>query len=137
MTLTLNYRSSRAEVWRWYWRAWCQPRGLWRFHLSLFILVAGILLWGWAGSRPLTANDLVLSATIGLLAVAWLPLWPLIQFKPQERVLTFDEHGASTTIGPKSGTVLWRDVARIDDIGGIIAITRKNVNAFLIPNRAF
>jgi hypothetical protein len=137
MALILKYRSSRPEIWRWYWRAWRRPRGLWRMHLLIFALVVGSMLLNRSRRRPLTPTDLGLSAAIGLLAVAWLPLWPMIRFKPQERVLNLNEQGASTTIGSKSGTVPWSKIASIEDSGDAISVTRTNGNAFVIPNRAF
>jgi hypothetical protein len=32
---TIKYSSSRQEVWRWYWRAWAKPNGLWLYHLII------------------------------------------------------------------------------------------------------
>ncbi len=85
----------------------------------------------------MTSTAIAVAAGKSLLAVALLPLWPLIVFKREERVLSLDEAGVSTTIGKKAGSVPWSDVARIDARDDIISITRKNANAFLVPNRAF
>jgi len=37
---TLEYSSTRSEVWRWYWRAWAGPRGLWRLHVVILVTLA-------------------------------------------------------------------------------------------------
>jgi hypothetical protein len=34
-SFTVNYASRRSEVWRWYWRAWAKPAGLWRIQFLL------------------------------------------------------------------------------------------------------
>ena len=137
MALVLRYRSTRAEVWQWYWRCWRAPRGLWRIHLSLFIGVFAFSLWQLTQLRGTLAANVPLAFCLALVAIAWMPLWPLISFKPQERVLTLDEAGATTTIGSKSGSISWNEVAAVEDQPGVIAIRRSNGNAFLIPDRAF
>jgi uncharacterized membrane protein YraQ (UPF0718 family) len=32
---TVQYATTRAELWRWYWKAWAHPRGMWRFHVLI------------------------------------------------------------------------------------------------------
>jgi hypothetical protein len=137
MQIILRYRSRRAEVWRWYWRCWLRPHGLWRYHAALFVAVAGMVLWATTRFQAFPPRILAVAILLGLASIAWLPLWPLLRFKSSERMLNLDESGASTTIGAKSGEVLWRDVARIDEAGNVIAITARAGNAFLIPDRAF
>jgi hypothetical protein len=103
----------------------------------MFTVVAGLVLWAGTRFRDFPPRMVALAILLGFASIAWLPLWPLLQFKSQERVLKLDESGASTTIGSRSGEVLWRDVARIEDGPEVIAITRRAGNAFLIPDRAF
>jgi hypothetical protein len=137
MTITLTYRSSRSEVWRWYARAWSRPRGLWRVHLAFFVGTIALMLWQRSRTHRLEATDLAIALALGALGVAFLALWPQLRFKPQERVLTFDELGAHTVIGSRSGSVPWAEVATIEVDHDVIAITGTNGNAFLIPSRAF
>jgi hypothetical protein len=61
----------------------------------------------------------------------------MIQFKPQTRTLTVDEHGISTTIGTKSGVRKWNEIRSVTDEGAAIVIVGTNKNAFIIPARAF
>jgi hypothetical protein len=137
MTITLTYRSRRAEVWRWYARAWSRPRGLWRVHLGFLVGTTALVLWQRSSTHQLDARDLAIALAFGMFGVAFLTLWPQLRFKPQDRLLTLDEQGAHTVIGSQSGSVPWADVATIEVGHDVIAITGTNGNAFLIPSRAF
>ena len=138
VSYTLHYSSSRAEVWRWYWRAWSKPAGLWRIHLAIGVGIAlGLVHFQedlahihWA--RVLT-HAVLASATCMVL----FPLWPLIRFKPAERTLHVDPTGWRTTIGNRSGARAWKDIHDVSERNGVVAITGKNGNALLIPARAF
>jgi hypothetical protein len=88
---TLRYRSTRGEVWRWYWRAWRQPRGLWRVHVGASLVVGVCVLVLRGGIEARAAFPIAIAAAF--LSVAWLPLVRLIAFKPQERLLHLDERG--------------------------------------------
>jgi hypothetical protein len=137
MALTLRYRSSRAEVWRWYWRAWLRPKGLWRYHAVIFACVAAIILGPRAQPGPLKGQDVFAALAFASAALIFLAAWPQIRFKSQERVLTLDERGVSTVIGSLSASVPWNRVVSIDVDNDTIVITGKNGNAFIVPNRAF
>jgi hypothetical protein len=65
-----------------------------------------------------------------------LALYPQLAFKPQERVLTLDVSGITTTIGKRAGAIPWSDVAAVHR-GSAITIERTNGNAFVVPARAF
>jgi hypothetical protein len=127
----LRYRSTRREVWQWYWRAWRQR--LWRTHVLLVWTVATATLL----RTGLSARHVALGLALGVLAVAWLPLVPVIAFKSNERTLRVDERGIDTSIGRLSATRAWGDVAAIDEQAGTIVIALKNGNAFIVPARAF
>jgi len=105
--------------------------------LSLFGMVgsAALLFLGRTGS--LEARDWLTAAALGLLSIAWLPLWPQIRFKPEERRLDLDERGLATSIGTCSHENPWSEVIRIDDGSGVIAINLANKCAYLVPSRAF
>ena len=64
-------------------------------------------------------------------------LWPQIKYKRSIRTLTINPEGIDTTIGSKSGKRKWSEIARIDDNGKEIVVTMLNMNAFIIPMRAF
>ena len=135
--ITIKYSTSRAEIWRWYWRAWARPLGLWRYH----ILIAGgvfmlIYLLGHQGQSALRF------ATIGgfvalALSLGLFPLWPQVKFKPEIRTLSVDQQGISTKVGTWHAVIPWREVRRIASGTDEIYIEGKNGNALIVPNRAF
>ena len=137
MAVTLSYRSSRAEIWRWYWVAWRRPRGLWRYHLALFALAAGATLRLLGRTRTLGPGEWAIAAVVGLVAIVWMPLWPEARFKLQERRLVLDQQGLATSIGSRSGETAWRDVASIETDMDTISINLANKSAYIIPSRAF
>lgn len=81
--------------------------------------------------------NVALAVAVGLAAIIWMPLFPLIMFKPQTRTLTVDEDGISTIIGSKSAVRTWPQIRSVADEEGTIVITGKNENSFIIPARAF
>lgn len=135
MPLTLKYRSTRAEVWRWYWREWRRPHGLWRYHLLLLVglpslaLLAPVLLGVHAGVWP--------ALTFAITACIFLALYPMIRFKPQERTLVIGPDGLSTTIGRKRGQRAWSVICEVTPADGGVVMKTSKSNAFIIPARAF
>ena len=128
MPTTIEYRSSRKEVWSWYWRTWRQS--LWKFHLLIFL--------AFAGGCYAASDSVILSVVVALVPVSLLPLYPQLRFKSELRTLTAGEDGIDTTIGRKHCKVPWIDVAIVkEDDAGRLFIQRKNGNAFIIPPRAF
>ena len=133
---TIEYTSSRSEVWRWYWRAWAKPSGFWLLHLCLGVLfAAGVAL---TAREPFSfTRSTLLALTAMAVCVALLPLWPQIRFKPSHRSLTIEPAGLRTTIGKLSGSRSWSEIGAIVETGDEIVISGKNGNAFIIPRRAF
>jgi hypothetical protein len=130
---TIHYASSRREVWRWYWRAWAKPKGLWLFHLGIALMIATSLTLG-----NFRASRFAVTALITfLLCVVLLPLWPQVRFKSAVRSLTIDPLGIKTTIGKLSASKIWADISTVEDRGEDIIIVGRNRNAFIIPMRAF
>lgn len=96
---TVHYASRRDEIWRWYWRAWRQPAGLWRYHV-LFGVVFGFVFA--AGREPdafRLGRFLAVTATITAACVVLFPLWPQLRFKSALRTLSINEEGIQTTVG--------------------------------------
>lgn len=134
MSHELRYRSTRAEVWRWYWRTW--KARLWRLHVLIAAGAAFICACSFSG--PITLLRFLESFCITLPATtASLALWPQLMFKSNERVLTVDAKGWSTRIGRKSGSCPWPLVASIRDSAATVTIVGVNGNALIIPLRAF
>lgn len=133
---SLRYRSSRADIWRWYWRAWGSK--YWWWHL----LAAAAVTWG-----SLVIQDGELQQSKFLLRFLWvtptlvalMAAWPQAAFKSQERLLEVGPEGWSTSIAKKkSGSRTWHMVSSIrsnDD--ETISIVSTSGNALLIPRRAF
>jgi hypothetical protein len=136
-TFTVNYASRRSEVWRWYWRVWSRPAGLWRIHVLLGLSCALIF----TVLRNPKAFDLgfflTAAAVYTLTFIILLPLWPQIRFKRAVRSLTINPQGLNTSIGKVSASRLWNEVQSVDDRDGAVVITGKNRNAFIVPSRAF
>jgi hypothetical protein len=136
MSRSLQYASSRAEVWRTYWRAWVRPNGLWVHHVLIGACVAALSSRTGAGHfNPQDFGVHWVLATAACLAL--LPLWPQIKFKKAVRSLTVDSSGFQTTIGNLSGSRSWKDIDRIEDTGREILIIGNNGNAMVVPQRAF
>lgn len=133
MEYSLRYRSTRAEVWRWYLRAWKSK--LWVPHAAISVMVAGLI-----SSKVLPDSNLVI---LTLLSISVFPVvfllfaaFPQLMFKTDERHLTLNEAGWSTRIGTKSGGRTWRDIASVDDTFGELAIVSRGGNALIVPARA-
>lgn len=147
---TLMYRLERRELMKWYWWAWCQPRGLWSYWLVVWLAVVAVCYFFRVAVHPRAPVDLALFLAIAFGICVFFILYPQIMYKARERVLRATEVGLDTSIGAVSGNRSWKDIASITDRGSYIAITVAggiplgffwlrtfNGNAFIIPNRAF
>jgi YcxB-like protein len=134
MNYTLQYASSRAEVWKTYWRAWARPKGLWLYHVLIGVSVAAIV----SDTEQFNPRAFGLYWAIATLACLVLfPLWPQIRFKKTIRSLSVDASGFQTVIGKLSGSRSWKEIDRIEDTGTEILLVGKNGNAMVVPQRAF
>lgn len=131
---TLQYAATRAEIWRWYWRAWASPAGLWRHHVAYGAVAAfaAALVNGYAW-----LPSAILGLAVILFCIAVLPLWPQVRFKSQVRTLEVDESGYRTSIGRLNGSRRWFEIRSVHHDDSTIAITTRNGSAMLIPRRAF
>lgn len=128
-THTLRYRSSRADIWRMYWRAW--RKKLWVIH----VIAAAEIAW--------LCSDNSLHSMAGWFAL-WLAIvvagfaaFPQILFKPQERTLVLTPEGWSTIIGRKSGAMSWTAICGLVDTPEELLIVGNHGNAMVVPQRAF
>ena len=135
--LKVQYRSSRREVWDWYWWSWRQPKGLWMFHVAIAAIGFAAVLFARPRENAIAAADIGWAVGAALVLVAWMPLWPLIRFKSQPRTLEVDSTGVRSVIGNLRGDRRWDEIAQIHDRNGTIYIVGKNRNAFIVPPRAF
>jgi hypothetical protein len=135
MGLKIEYASRRQEIWAWYCRAWRER--LWKFHLMVFLAVSVTVGLYFKGSGMLWPAFIMLGLAFGVLAILWLPIYPLLMFKSQNRTLEIDDSGISTTIGRRSARRSWDDVLSVSEGDKSIVILGRNGNAFIVPSRAF
>ena len=131
----VSYTSTRDEVWRFYWRAWARPLGLWRLHVTISLLIAT----GWTlrhNSGHLTGFSAAFGVALAL-CIVFFSLWPQIRFKPETRMLTIDPKGWTTRIGDLQGSRTWATVRSVEDSPDAITLVSSNGNALIVPNRAF
>src|ERR1700716_971431 len=126
-SLTIEYASSRREVWRAYWDAGGHGRpleGAQRLGAAFAFSLALTISSGWALPG---IDDLAEAVITALLAVAWMPLYTLLRVKRAKRILRVDQQGLTTRIGRKSAARTWPDIDRIERMpsGEILVITRK------------
>src|SRR5258708_5188235 len=126
MSYSLSYRSSRSEVWHWYWTAW--RARLWRVHLLVAAFLA-LMLPDILGV-PVTISSHVLCFFGALPAVTFFfALWPQVMFKSKERTLLVGPDGWSTKIGNKSGARRWAEIASVQEARDSVVITSTTGNA--------
>ena len=132
MSYDLRYRSSRSEIWRWYWSAW--RARLWRTHLAAAAVLA--LLLPNAIDRPLSTGLYAVCLAVSMPIVTLvLAAVPQILFKSEERTLQVGPGGWSTRIGRMHGNRAWADIASVKAGTDSVVITGKNGNALVIPSR--
>lgn len=133
---TLRYATTRRELWRWYWRAWARPNGLWRYHVFIGAAVAfgtadakGFATFNWKSTAAIAAGATVC-------CIALFPLWSQLKFKPEVRTLEIDKAGFKTSVGRYHGIRRWSEIRSVHDDGETIVLTTRQ-GAMLIPRRAF
>jgi hypothetical protein len=85
----------------------------------------------------LTPTSILLALACGFLSILWMPLVPLLMFKPEVRTLEVNQEGISSKIGKRSGKRSWREILSITEDSGCIIFQVRNGNAFIVPPRAF
>ncbi|MBX3595077.1 YcxB family protein [Sphingomonas sp.] len=135
MSRTVKYVSRRSEVMRLYWCMW--RKGLWKIHFLIFSGVVVMASVAFFDGAPTSFPGYLSVAGVGLLPIAFLALFPLFKFKPQQRTLTIDDEGIQTTIGQLSKHIPWEDVANASTEDENLIIQGRSLNALIIPRRAF
>jgi hypothetical protein len=136
--LIVTYRSSRLEIWKWYWRSWAKPSGRWRFHLLFALVIAAASTIAVHKMSPFDWGYFAVAFAVGLLsALILLPLYPQIRIKTAPRTLAIDANGLTASVGKLSASRSWKDVRSIESCKGSLIITGTNKNAFIIPASAF
>ena len=105
-SFTVNYASRRSEIWRWYWRSWGKPNGLWRVHV--FLGVGCGLVYTLLDPRPFDLRLFFTSSVVYTVAfIVLFPLWPQLRFKSAVRSLTISSQGLVTSIGKITASRSW------------------------------
>jgi hypothetical protein len=134
MEYTLRYRSTRAEIWRWYWRSW-KAKYWWQQCLMAAFIVFIVL---GVSSAPFSFRHFGTSFAIVLpLVIVGMALRTQVLFKSEERVLSVGSSGWSTRIGSQSGARSWAEVATVQEAQDAVVIVGTNGNGLIIPSRAF
>jgi len=135
--MTIRYSLRRGDVWSAYWIMW---RRRWPLKLSqLFIASCAFFVsLSWlAPHRTATPGEVVRALGVALLSILWLPLYPLLRFKPQERTLTIGPAGIATSIGKLSKELPWSAVGGLESEENRFYIVAKTGNMFIVPSEAF
>jgi hypothetical protein len=135
MSISVHYSSTRREVWGFYWRLWKQR--LWKMHLVIFVAVAVSGSFATFGRLPRDFPEIIAIVLTALIPIILLALYPMLMFKPQVRVLTVDDDGITTTIGRHNKSLAWAEIADMQNNAGALVIQGHNMNAFIVPERAF
>ena len=137
MPITVQYASTREEIYRWYLKLWKQK--IWKVHLLIFCVpIFLIALPMVVGKKPVDVENILgsIAAGAGLVGLMW--AYPLLMFKPSPRTVTADESGITTSIGKKSASRKWAEIGAINESaeGGVIISVRSG-GAIIVPPRAF
>ncbi len=131
MAITIRYTSNRTEIWRYYWRMWRQQ--LWKAHIFVFMIVATLTY----SALPAHRLSWIAAIATGGAVIAFFMLYPLLRYKPEMRELTVSDEGIRTSIGRRESDIPWKDVAAINVQDDALIIRRSNLNALIVPARAF
>lgn len=135
--MTIHYALRRQDLWRAYWFTW---RTGWTLKIAQLFIAASmfyvVLAWRSAGGAP-SRNDIVVAALVAIASILWLPLYPLLRYKPQARTLTIAPEGIRTQIGAQSRDLAWSDIRRMARSGDRLYLIGRGGNAFAVPDHAF
>jgi hypothetical protein len=133
--IEVRYSSNRGEIWRWYMQAW--RKRLWMFHLAVAALVFLLALYFQAKVSEAGPAKIAISVAAAIISIGFMVAYPQLAFKAQERRLLIDPSGMETSIRSRTRRYARDKVAGIVDLGDTISITLRNMNAFVVPRRAF
>ena len=137
MPISVQYSSTRHEIYLWYLNMW--KKKIWKVHLLIFCVpIFLIALPMVVGKKPVDMETILGSIAAGAALVGAMWAYPLLMFKPSPRTVTADESGIKTSIGKKATSRSWADIGAVNESaeGGVI-ISVRNGNAIIVPPRAF
>lgn len=135
--VTIQYALRRDDIWRAYWFTW---RNGWTLKIAQAIIAASTfyVVFAWrAGSGAASHEDVVVASLAAVASILWLPIYPLLRFKPQARTLTIAAEGIQTQIGKISRELAWSDIKRLERRGDRLYLIGRGGNSFAVPDHAF
>jgi hypothetical protein len=135
--MTITYALKRSDIWDTYWFTW---RNGWKLRGAQLVIAgcAFVVAISWlTEGRPASTSQILEALGIALLSILWLPVYPLLRYKPQQRMLTIGPQGIVTSIGDRSGEIPWAAIDRVQVDGNRLYVVGKSGNAFAIPSTAF
>ncbi len=133
--MTIHYTPSRAELWHWYKQIW--RKRLWQYHIVIICVVFLSFLLSGAVSSVDDVPFLIVPSMISLFVIGLMVLFPQLVYNSAERLMTLDRRGIQVVAGSESIEVCWEEITAITSDGNCVYISRKNGNAFIVPDRAF
>jgi len=134
-TMVVKYRLKRSDIWTAYWRGGSLKLNVFRVVMTALLFMAAI---SWARDPSSSVAARVAGAVFtACVAILLSPIYPLLRFKSDERILEIGPSGIATTIGRRSGNIAWKDVARIESNANRVYIIGKTGNSFVVPCEAF
>lgn len=135
--MTIHYSIRRADVLLAYGHTWRHSRNLKLLQLITLVFSYYSAISLIAGDGPRTWAQHGSAGAIALCVIAGVALYPLLRFKPEERMLEISPQGISTTIGRRSGNIAWREVQWVKSDANAVYIVGRTLNSFRIPEGAF
>jgi YcxB-like protein len=136
--LTIEYALSRVEVIQGYFCSW-KYSPTFRWQMVSAALGVGLLTIGqrWLVTGAVRAGDILagLFWAVGLLV--FIPLWFALRLKRQKRTLKSSDRGIEVIVGDRTLRVPWSNLSAVVDADEFVIISRRNINSFYIPRRAF
>lgn len=128
-SVTIHYALRRRDIWNAYWFTW---RSGWALKFAQICIAASVFYLALAWQTRIV---FALLAAIG--SVLFLPLYPLLLYKPQMRELTITPWGVRTQIGKKSAEIKWNEIKRVAREGDRLYLIGRTGNSFAVPDHAF
>ena len=136
--MTIQYSSSPREIAMWYWYSLRHNRRHLRaWILSLLAVGVVVFLSERQSGTTSTPKAIGISIVAAIALALFFAVYPQLRFKPEVRTLTISPERISTTINSRSKSYPWSEVASVIEEPDHIYIRFTNVNAFVVPFRAF
>ena len=115
--MTIEYSSSRRDIASWYWYSLRHNRKHFAAWLLSLLAIGVFTFLSERQSGSASTLRAIGFSFIWVFALAvFFALYPQLRFKPQKRTLTIAPDAISTTIGTRSKSYRWSDVASLPNM---------------------